>query len=340
MTPGSELSTAQTRVGGTAGPIAPGVVLAVGAAALAALLHLALPDVGTLTWAVLLGVVVTNCGLLPRASGPGIAFAVRPMLRVGIVLLGLSLSLGTVAALGLPVLSLVLGTVVATLLSGVALGRFLGINAPRRLVVAVGCAICGASAIAAVEGPADADEDDVAVAIAVVTVFGSVAMLALPLLQGPLGLDDRQLGIWAGASVHEVGQVVATATPAGAAAVAIATVVKLCRVLCLAPVLAGVSLWRRSSLRTRPGARAPLIPMFVVGFFGCVVLRTTGLLPDGALTTAATIQSWLLAAALFGLGTGVRVRSLLRGSGPVLVLGAGTSLVASMVALAGVLMLG
>ena len=88
------------------------------------------------------------------------------------------------------------------------------------------------------EETAGADEEDVTVSIAMVTLFGTIALVLLPLLQGPLGLTDLQFGVWAGASVHEVGQVVAAASPAGAAVVATAVVVKLTRVVMLAPVVA------------------------------------------------------------------------------------------------------
>ena len=106
------------------------------------------------------------------------------------------------------------------------------------------------------EETAGADEEDVTVAIAMVTLFGTIALVLLPLLQGPLGLTDLQFGVWAGASVHEVGQVVAAASPAGAAVLAIAVVVKLTRVVMLAPVVAAVSVIQRmtSTGRRRPRA--------------------------------------------------------------------------------------
>ncbi len=141
--------------------------------------------------------------------------------------------------------------------------------------------ICGASAIAAMEETAGADEEDVTVAIAMVTLFGTLALVLLPLLQGPLGLTDLQFGMWAGASVHEVGQVVAAASPAGAAIVAIAVVVKLTRVVMLAPVVAGVSVTAAgaSPAGAERDATTPLVPLFVLGFLACVALRSTGVLP-------------------------------------------------------------
>ncbi|MDR7363206.1 putative integral membrane protein (TIGR00698 family) [Marmoricola bigeumensis] len=218
------------------------------------------------------------------------------------------------------------------------LGTRLGLGAATSLLIATGFAICGASAVAAMGDTAEAEEDDVAVAIAMVTICGTVAMVVLPLLQQPLGLSDAQYGAWVGASVHEVGQVVAAAGPAGGAAVGIAVVVKLTRVLLLAPVVAGVGILRRrrpaSSGAT--GTRPPLVPLFVVGFLACVALRSAGVLSPAALEVVGTAQTLVLGAALFAMGTGVHLPSLVRSSGRALVLAAASTLVVAGVSLAGV----
>jgi uncharacterized integral membrane protein (TIGR00698 family) len=296
--------------------------------------------VGVLTWAVALGVLATNVGALPAVAEDGLRLVMRRLLRVGVVLLGFSLSLASIAGLGPPVIALVVVTLTSTLALTWWAGRRLGIGDARALLVATGFAICGASAIAAMEETAEADDEDVTIAIAMVTLCGTVAMVVLPLLQAPLGLSDVQLGTWTGASVHEVGQVVAAAGPAGATAVGVAVVVKLTRVLLLAPVVAGVGLARRHDGGRRDAATPPLVPLFVLGFLAAVLLRSTGLVPDLALSLAAHLQTVTLAAALFAMGTGVHLASLLRGSGRVVLLGAGSTLVVATVSLAGVLVLG
>jgi uncharacterized membrane protein YadS len=192
--------------------------------------------------------------------------------------------------------------------------------------------------VAGVKDAAKADEDNVAGAIAMVTLFGTVAMVVLPLLQAPIALSDRQFGIWAGASVHEVGQVVGAAGPAGAG-VAVAIVIKLTRVLMLAPVVATVGLIERRASRSAPDfAKAqtpPLVPQFVAGFVACVGLRSTGWIPASAIRAIETAQMLALAAALFGIGTAVRFRSLLRGAGPVLAVSAMSTVMIAGVSLAG-----
>lgn len=305
--------------------------------ALAVVGHQVLPSVGVLTWAVLLGAVAANLDLVPVVAQPGLRIAVRRLLRVGVVLLGFSLSLTAIAGLGAPVIALVVLTLASTLAVTWWLGLRMEVGRARSLLIATGFSICGASAIAGMERAADADEDDVATAITMVTLWGTVAMIVLPLLQAPLGLTDRQLGIWAGASVHEVGQVVAAAGPAGATAVALAVVVKLTRVLLLAPVVALVSAARNRGTTTAP---PPVVPLFVLGFLACVLLRTAGWVPAPVLDVVGTAQTITLGAALFALGTGVHLGKLLHGGGRPLALGAISTLVVATVSLAGVVALG
>jgi uncharacterized membrane protein YadS len=151
-----------------------------------------------------------------------------------------------------------------------------------------------------------------------------------------------QFGVWAGSSIQEVGQVVAAAGAGGAAVVGVAVVVKLTRVLLLAPVVAAVSVRRRmaSADRGAEAKRPPIVPLFVLGFVACVALRSTGMVPAGVLGVLSQVQVAALAAALFGMGAGVKVRSLFTRSGPVLAVAAASTVLVAGLALAGVLLLG
>ena len=312
---------------------APGLVMAV-------LGHLLVPQVGVLTWAIGLGVAAANLGLLPRTATTQLALVTKKLLRVGIVLLGFSVSFASITALGLPLIAIVAGSLVGTLVLTTWLGRRMGLSAPRALLIGTGFSICGASAIAGMEDTAGADEEDVTVSIAMVTLFGTLALVLLPLLQGPLGLTDLQFGMWAGASVHEVGQVVAAASPAGAAVVAVAVVVKLTRVVMLAPVVAAVSIIqrRRSSAGSEETGRTPLVPLFVLGFLACVALRSTGAVPESVLGWVGHAQVAALGAALFGMGCSVKIASLFKGSGAVMVVSAIGTLFIAATSLAGILL--
>ncbi len=300
----------------------PGLGLVVIGSACAVVASAPITGVSKLTAAVLVGALFGNAGLAGPATAPGLTFAAKRVLRAGIVLLGLRLSLGDVFALGPRGLGVVVVTVTATFFGTQWLGRRLGLSRDLSLLVATGYSICGASAIAAVEGSTDAEEEEVAAAIGLVTLFGSLAIVVLPLLAGPLGLSDEAFGAWAGASVHDVAQVVATASAAGPSIVAVAIVVKLTRVVLLAPLVAGVNVHRRNERRPDDGAQPPLIPLFVALFLGAVALRSTGWLAADLVSTAKDFEGWLLTAALVGLGAGVRFDRLRRLGPQPLLLGA------------------
>ncbi|MEU7578929.1 putative sulfate exporter family transporter [Streptomyces sp. NPDC041068] len=329
----------------------PGLALAVLGVGVAWCVHRLVPGVPMLTAAVVLGIVAAH---LPGAAhafvrGPGkagLTFAGKRLMRVGVVLLGLKLSLDDVLGLGWASVVMVLCVVAVTFFGTWWLGRRMGLRGDQPLLIATGYSICGASAIGAVGEVSESDERDTATSVALVTLCGTLAIAVLPLLQGPLGLSDAEFGRWVGASVHDVGQVVATAQTAGAGALGDAVLVKLMRVALLAPLVAAVALSVRARARSRSGAgraarsakRPPLVPLFVVGFIAMVALRTTGWLPGGAIDVAQTAQELLLAAALFGLGSAVDLPSLTRTGGRVAALGLVSWVVIAGVSYAGVLL--
>ncbi|MFI6940221.1 YeiH family protein [Streptomyces sp. NPDC050418] len=335
----------------------PGLALAVVGLTAAAAVHAVWPGVPMLTAAVVLGVVAAHLprvGPFVRGAGrPGLSTAGKRLMRAGIVLLGLKLSLGDVVALGWESVVMVLGVVVATFFGTQWLGRRLGLSRDQSLLVATGYSICGASAIGAVAGVLGKGEDDerheaeVASSVALVTLCGTLAIVVLPLLKGPLGLDAVEFGRWVGASVHDVGQVVATAQTAGPDALTEGVLVKLIRVAMLAPLVAGVALalhHRRGQGDAQGGEgdargrRPALVPLFVAGFLAMVALRTTGLLGPGVLEAADTAQELLLTAALFGLGTAVHFPSLTRSGARLAALGLASWALVGSVAYAGVLL--
>lgn len=318
--------------------LAPGLAVVAVGVAVAYGLHELVPAVSALMIALVLGALVTNVGLGRPEFAAGFRFAMKKLLRLGIVLLGLQLAAPQVLALGAPVLLVVLATVAVTFAATNWFGRRMGLSRERSLLIATGFSICGASAVAAMDGVTDSDEEDVMTAIALVTIFGTVAIVALPLLQAPLSLDDDVFGMWAGASVHEVAQVVATASAVGSAALAPAVIVKLTRVVLLAPLVAGVSLWmRRSAPEAEAGTRPPLMPLFVIGFLAAMALRSVGVVPEPVLDVAATAQTLVLTAAMFAMGASVRLRSFLRAGGPGLLVGLASTVAIAVVALLGLL---
>ncbi|EPD94958.1 MULTISPECIES: YeiH family protein [Streptomyces] len=321
----------------------PGLALAALGVAAASAVHLLVPAVPMLTAAVVLGVAAAHLpGLRTVVRGtarPGLTLAGKRLMRLGIVLLGLELSVGDVLGLGWATVVMVLCVVAATFAGTVWLGRRLGLRGDQPVLVATGYSICGASAIGAVSDVRGSDEEDVATSVALVTLCGTLAIAVLPLLHGPLGLDADQFGRWVGAGVHDVGQVVATAQTAGPDALGQAVLVKLLRVMMLAPLVAAMVVAVRRRKGTAPGGkRPPLVPLFVVGFLAAVALRTTGLLPGPLLDGAARVRELLLAAALFGLGSAVHLPTLARTGTRVAALGLGSWIVVAGVSYGGVLL--
>lgn len=296
-----------------------GAALLPGLVAIAALAALALgvaelvDGLSPLVVGIAVGAVVANVVGVPASWAPGVAVATRQILRFGVVLLGLRLSLGELAELGVRGLVVVAVVVAVTFFGTRWLAARLGVPAKLGLLVATGYSICGASAIAAVDGVVKADEEETAYAISLVTLCGTLSIVVLPLLAGPLGLDGAAFGSWVGGAVHDVGQVVATANHEGAAALAAATVVKLTRVVLLAPLVAGVAIRHRRSGATPGTKRPPVVPLFVVGFLAMIVVRSLDVLGDGALDAVATLEKIVFTVALVGLGLGVdlgRMRTL------------------------------
>lgn len=226
-----------------------------------------------------IGAVLGSLRAVPRAAAPGVGWAGKHVLRAGIVLLGLQLSLGQVVGLGWRGITVVLATVLCTFLLTLRLGRWMRVDPRTRLYVATGFSICGAAAIAAMsatvggtdqqprrdtgrggETPADAgaasDSDAVGTALALVTLYGTVAVLVLPWVVSGLGLSDAQAGLLVGSSVQEVGQVVAAAGAVSGPALAAATVAKLARVVLLAPLTALVAAHGRRTERAALAAGA------------------------------------------------------------------------------------
>lgn len=321
--------------------LGPGVALAFGAALVALAVNLVVPPLSALLVAILLGVLLANTSGVPAVATDGMAVAAKRLLRIGVVLLGLQLSLRDIAGLGAGTVLVVVAVVAIGILGTDAIGKAMGVKPAQRLLIACGFSICGAAAVAAVEGDIDdKDVEDVATAIALVVLFGTLMIAVVPLLSGAMGLPERTAGLWAGSATHEVAQVVAAAGIIGPAALKVAVIVKLARVLMLAPVIAAINLVRRRHRKAahRSGPRPPIVPLFVAGFLAMVVLRTTGILHPAVLDPIKMLATVLLSAAMFALGTGVKAAQLRAVGGKPVLLGIASTVLIALVGLGGVLL--
>ncbi|HEY0374380.1 MAG TPA: putative sulfate exporter family transporter [Amnibacterium sp.] len=293
---------------------APGLAVALAAVGVGALVHLVLPAVPLLTVCVLLGVVAAQVppavAVLDGPLRPGLATAAKRCMRIGVVLLGLQLVVGDLLRLGWLTILAVIGVTAFAFAGTYVIGRIARLPGHEPLLFAAGFAICGASAIGAMAAVTRSDAREQSRPVALVTLCGTLAIVVLPLVAGAAGMSVPGFGRWTGAGVHDVGQVVATAQEWGPAALAVAIVVKLLRVLLLAPLVAGTGLVLRMRGSVQGGVAAPIVPLFVAGFVVAVALRSLLPIPAPILGAAQVLQTVLLGMALFGLGAGIRFRAL------------------------------
>src|SRR5699024_5054308 len=188
---------------------------------------------------------------------------------------------------------------------------------------------------AGVEGVTDTDEEEVVTAVALVVIFGTLMIPLIPFAGQLLGLDAHTNGLWAGGSIHEIAQVVAAGGIIGGGALGVAVIVKLARVLMLAPIVAILSVrQRRLGHATADGKKPPLVPLFIIGFLLMVILRSTLPLPTAVLDIGHLLQTALLSAAMFGLGCGVKIRNLVHVGSLLFILAAGSTVLFAGIALA------
>jgi uncharacterized integral membrane protein (TIGR00698 family) len=234
--------------------------------------------------AILLGVLIRNTIPLPATFQPGIRFGLVRILRLGIVLLGIRLSLAEAGAIGLQSLPVIIGAVIAALLIVTYLARKVGLSGRLGTLIAVGTSICGATAIVATAPAIGAKDDEVSYSVACITLFGVVAMLVYPFAGHWIFSGDAfSSGLFLGTAVHETAQV------AGAGlvyqqyyddpqALNVATVTKLVRNLSMLVIIPLMSIvYHRNSAEA---GNAPkwwtMVPLFVVGFACMSLLRTVG----------------------------------------------------------------
>jgi uncharacterized integral membrane protein (TIGR00698 family) len=265
--------------------------------------------------AILLGMAFHNLVGTPAIAKPGVTFSLRRLLRIAIILLGLQLTITQVIEVGGRGIGIIAATLVATFAFTVWMGKLLGVDRKLAQLIAAGTSICGASAVIATNTVTDAHDEDVAYAVACVTVFGSVAMFSYPLLPGLLHLDPHAFGLWSGASIHEIAQVVAASFQGGQKAGEFGTIAKLSRVMLLAPTvitLGSMAAW--SAARNDPAAVAssarPPMPWFVLGFVALVGLNSLIPIPAEAKIWIAAATTFLLSIALAAMGLETDVRKL------------------------------
>lgn len=242
----------------------------------------------------------------------GIRFASRNILRFGVALLGLRITTGEVMDLGWPVVALIVASVAATILIGGLIGRAFGLHGGQSILSAGAVAICGASAALAISSvlPSHKDhERNTILTVAGVTALSTVAMVLYPVFVTYLDYDNATAGIFLGATIHDVAQVVGAGYIISDQTGEISTLVKLIRVACLVPVVITISLIMHRR-RSPEAANEPLLPWFLVAFVALIIVNSFGWVPAEAHALLTPVSSWSLLTAVAALGVKTSLKSL------------------------------
>ena len=324
--------------------VLPGLLLAVLVAVAARLVGWLLPAVvSEILVAILLGLVVSNVWKLPSGTGPGLRFVVQRVLRAGIVLLGARFYLADVARIGGGAIGLILLCMTVALAFALLVGRRLQLPPRLALLIGVGTAVCGNSAIVATAPVIKADEREVGFAVGTITFTGTLALFLYPLIGHLLQMTDVAFGVWSGVAVNDTSQVVATSAAFSLVARDVATVVKLVRNALMAPLIMLIAWWW--SRNTSEGAASgqswlKALPPFVLMFLGMALLRSVGLIPVGLLRPIDEAAKACILVAMAGVGLHTKIQDMRAVGATPFFLGVGTAALLATLSLLAILTLG
>ncbi|MEO5618020.1 MAG: putative sulfate exporter family transporter [Candidatus Eisenbacteria bacterium] len=255
---------------------------------------------------ILLGMALKSFLPIPAAAEAGVRLAQRPVLRWAVAGLGFRLSLGELWRIGVPALGVVVISTLAALVFGWCIAERLGVGRKLGLLLGVGGAICGASAVVAADSVVQGEKRDSALALGIITLLGTIGIVIYPVIGRLLGMSEFIYGVWDGASLHEMAQVVAAGFGMSDEAARVATVVKLARITLLAPVV----FWLAWSLRRQaaatagavPVAKVSPVPWFLVLFLIFALINSIGVIPAPLLDVIRRADLWLLCVGMAGVG--------------------------------------
>lgn len=265
--------------------------------------------------------------------GTGVQWTTKPVLRVGVALLGVKVTLADMMGLGISTVLVTISALLVTIGGGYLISRWLRLSPSHALLSAGAVAICGASAALAIAAalPARQQAERTTLLVVVgVTALSTLAMLAYPLLVRAVGFNDIQAGIFFGATIHDVAQVVGAGYLISDQAAETAAIVKLMRVACLVPVVLAVGLVFRDRQDVANSATPPALPFFLLGFLALMAANSAGLIPGSAVVLLGDLSRGCLVLAVAGLGLKTSLPDLLAtGPRPVAALVGTTMLLAA-----------
>jgi uncharacterized integral membrane protein (TIGR00698 family) len=316
--------------------LAPGLAIAMVVAAAATFLseHYSAP---VMLYALLLGMALNFLTEAER-SREGIEFAAKAVLRIGVALLGLRIGWGQITALGWGPVILVVAIVTITIIASIFLAKAMGFNPLFGFLSGGATAICGASAAMALSAALpghEKKEQATLFTVIGVSALSTLAMIAYPLIAHATGLDHHQAGIFIGATIHDVAQVVGAGYAISPDAGDTATIVKLLRVAMLLPVIIVAGQVTRKQARAGGTTRPALLPWFVVGFVALMIVNSLNILPRPVTGFGNALSRGCLVTSISAIGMKTRLGELVKvGIKPVILMVLETVLLAVMVLIA------
>lgn len=288
--------------------------------AIAFQIHNFQPAISPLALCVAFGFLIANLISWPSFANDGTTLAGKKLMRIGVALLGAQVSVISLKEIGMKGVITVILVVSFTIFGILGLSKLFKMTGDLGLLIGVGFGVCGATAVAAIRPQTRATQEETSYAIALISLCGTLSIFVLPFLGHLMGLSDQTFGAWAGAAVHDVGQVIATASVWSDDAVKSAVVIKLARVCLLAPIVLILSIRHRRYLTAQGqsaenSAKVPLVPFFVLGFIAVAILQNSLDIPTRLHDDIVLTSKILLGAGLVALGSGVRWKAI-RAIGP------------------------
>jgi len=259
-----------------------------------------------LTIGIVIGIIYTSLRGLKAQYRPGVQFSLKKLLKWGIVLLGFKLNFLTVVELGPKMVIMVVILIPLVLIIARKLGDFMGLNPKLSTLIGAGSSICGASAIVALSQVIEADDDDSVLAVSVISFLGAIGVLAFSSLSLVLNMSDVAYGVWSGLSLQGVAHAIAAAFAQGEVSGEIGTIVKMTRVMMLAPV--SILLARQFSENN--DTKKVGIPGYVLLFIGAAIIGTLGIIPQTVLGILSKCSSYLILMAMISMGLIVDLKQI------------------------------
>jgi uncharacterized integral membrane protein (TIGR00698 family) len=297
------------------------------------------PLIGSILFAILIGIIINNTIGVHEVFQPGISLTLKKLLKAAVVMLGVSLSVADILHIGRQSLFIILASVILGIVMTVWFGRLLKMDRKLALLIGVGTSICGATAISAVRGVIDSDDNETAYAISIIVFFNLIAFFTYPVIGHVLDLNATAFGIWAGTAVHDTSSSIAVGYVYGNDAGQVATTVKLARTLFLLPLIMVLPLLLKTKKQDGPKAARKAFPWFVLLFLGVSIVNSFGIIPSVLEETLPDIAKFIIIMVMGAVGLQVNLKQFAKLGFKPLIAGFVASLTVSVISLMMIMLL-